>query len=119
MSRWIRFLLAIFVGVMAGLFYGWFLSPVEYVDTAPDSMRIDYKSDYVLMVAEAFSVEKDPVSAARRLTQLGPKTPTEITREAIRFAESQGYTDADVALMRNLANALEAVSPPPVQEQAP
>jgi len=119
MSRWIRFFLAIIVGIMAGLFYGWFLSPVKYVDTAPDSMRIDYKSDYVLMVAEAFTVEKDPVLAARRLMLLGPDAPADITREAIRFAESQGYTDADVALMRNLANALEAVSPAAVQEQAP
>lgn len=119
MSRWIRFFLAILVGVLAGLFYGWFINPVEYVDTTPDSMRIDYKSDYVLMVAEAFSVEKDPALAARRLVLLGPKSPDEITREAILFAESQGYTDADVALMRSLANALEAVIPSAVQGQAP
>ena len=119
MSRWIRFFLAILVGVLAGLLYGWFINPVKYVDTAPDSLKIDYKSDYVLMVAEAFSVEKDPVLAARRLTLLGPKSPADMAREAILFGESQGYPDADVALMRNLAVALEAVSPSAIQGQAP
>ncbi len=119
MSRWIRFFLAILVGILAGMFYGWFINPVEYVDTAPDSMKIDYKSDYVLMVAETFSVEKDPVLAARRLALLGSKSPTDITREAILFAESHGYADRDVALMRSLADALEAVSPPGVQGGAP
>jgi hypothetical protein len=119
MSRWTRFILAILVGVLAGLFYGWYVSPVEYVDTTLESLRVDYKSDYVLMVAEAFNVEKDPSMAARRLARLGPESPNELVREAILFAEDQGYTDADVALMRSLGSALEAISPPAVQGQAP
>lgn len=108
MGRWIRFFIAIIFGVVAGLFYGWVIDPVEYVDTAPDSLRIDYKSDYVLMVAEAYSVEHDLALAVRRLALLGNRLPAEIVREATLFAETQGYADADVRLMRALADALES-----------
>ncbi len=112
-GRWVRFFLAILVGTAVGLFYGWVINPVRYVDTTPDTLRIDYKSDYVLMVAEAYSAEGDLALAARRLALLGATHPAEITRQALLFAESQGYTDADVALMRNLYQALQAWNPPP------
>ncbi len=111
MSRWIRFILAIVVGAAAGLLYGWVVNPVEYVDTTPDTLRIDYKSDYVLMVAETYSAEGDLALAARRLGLLGNQPPVEIVRETVLFAESQGYADADVSLMRLLLDALQAWVP--------
>ena len=111
MSRWIRFFLAILVGGALGLAYGWFLNPVQYVDTTPDTLRVDYKSDYVLMVAEAYGAEADLGLAARRLAQLGDDPPLEIVSQAIAFAERQGYTDADVVLMRRLATELQAWIP--------
>lgn len=111
MARWIRFILAIVVGIAGGLLYGWWLNPVEYVDTTPDTLRVDYRSDYVLMVAEVYSVEGDLAQAARRLGLLGNAPPTEIVREAVLFAESQGYADADVALMQALEAALQTWIP--------
>jgi hypothetical protein len=113
MQRWIRFFLAIAVGLAGGLFYGWLISPVEYVDTSPDTLRIDYKSDYVLMTAEAYSVDGDLALAARRLAQLGDAPPEEIVRQAVLFAEKQeGYLDADVTLMRALLTALQTWTQP-------
>jgi len=111
MSRWIRFFLAIALGAAAGLAYGWLVNPVKYVDTTPDTLRVDYKSDYVLMVAEAYSAGTDLALAARRLALLGDTPPAEIVRQATLFAESQGYTDADVVLMRNLLAALQSWNP--------
>lgn len=113
MARWVRFFLAILVGAAGGLFYGWVVNPVRYVDTTPDTLRIDYKSDYVLMVAEAYSAEGDLALAARRLALLGSTAPAEMVHQALLFAESQGYADADVALMRNLYQALQTWNPPP------
>jgi ABC-type dipeptide/oligopeptide/nickel transport system permease subunit len=115
MARWIGFILAILLGAAAGMFYGWVVSPVEYVDTTPQTLRIDYKSDYVLMVAEAYSAEKDLAQAVNRLAVLGSDMPAEIVREAILFAESQGYTDADVAVMRSLGRDLDTWNPLPGQ----
>ena len=111
MARWVRFILAILVGAAAGLFYGWVINPVNYVDTTPDSLRIDYQSDYVLMVAESYSAESDLAMAIRRLALLGNSPPADTVQQAILFAESQGYTDADIALMRTLYLDLQSWNP--------
>jgi hypothetical protein len=111
MGRWINFLLFIAIGAAAGMFYSWVISPVEYVDTAPDSLRIDYKTDYVLMVAEAYRVENSAALAARRLALLGSDPPLEIANEAIVFANQIGYDPNDLALMQSLVEALENWNP--------
>jgi hypothetical protein len=113
MSRWFFFLIAIAFGVVLGLLYGWVLSPVEFVDTTPDTLGRYYKSDYVLMVAEAYKAERDLEAALRRLALLGNHPPEDIVREATLFAESQGYSDLDVNLMRALSSALESGAPGP------
>jgi len=100
-------LIAILIGIAGGLFYGWEISPVEYVDTSPDTLSIDYKTDYVLMAAEAYQVEKNPALAVQRLAVLGGD-PNEMVVQAILSAERNGYIDSDLALMRQLSEALQA-----------
>lgn len=120
MGRWFRFFLVIALGITLGLLYGWVINPVTYVDTAPDSLKQDYKTDYVLMVAEAYQVEKDVSLAIRRLALLGSDVPEDIIRNAIQFASSPQvqYNEADLALMRALGDAVQnwdpslEVSPP-------
>ncbi|MFM8322504.1 MAG: hypothetical protein ACKOC5_16445 [Chloroflexota bacterium] len=107
MMRWIRFLLAILVGAAAGLAYGWLISPVRYVDTSPDTLRIDYKTDYVLMVAEAYAAEQDLPAAVRRLALLGAASPDEQLGRAIEFAAQNGYNAADVQRLQDLLAALQ------------
>ena len=105
------------VGIGLGLFYGWVIDPVKYVDTTPDSLRIDFKSDYVLMVAEAYNSDRDLGLAVSRLGLLGTKAPTDLVQQAVLFAldkDSQGkqhYIDADVALMQALLQALQTNLP--------
>jgi hypothetical protein len=111
MSRWIAFLLAIALGAAAGMYYGWVVSPVKYVDTAPDSLRIDYKTDYVLMVAESYYAEKDMGLAVHRLALLGDLPPAEIVANAITFAQDNQYPQSDLALMQALADALKTWNP--------
>jgi hypothetical protein len=110
-SRWIRFFLVILVGIAGGLAYGWVLNPVKYVDTTPDTLRVDYKSDYVLMVAEVYRANSDIAQAEKRLALLGETPPGEMVLQAILFGEQNHYSDADLALMRALADALEAQAP--------
>lgn len=109
MSRWIGFFLAIAVGVGLGLLLGWVVSPVEYVDTAPNTLRIDYKTDYVLMVAEAYRGEGDLALALRRLALVSAAPPQEVVEQAISFARQAGYMDADLAQMQTLLSALQAL----------
>jgi hypothetical protein len=112
MRRWIRFITAILIGAGLGLAYGWLVSPVRYVDTSPDSLRIDYRTDYILMVAEAYQSDNDLALAMRRLARLGAQAPNEMVLQAIDFAQEQGYNDADILRLQDLWNALQAVIEP-------
>lgn len=103
----LRFLLGIAVGVALGLIYGWLLRPVEFVDTSPSSLRVDYRTDYALMVAEAFEAEPDPEEARRRLAALGPQAPTDIVSDALHFAESQGFAEPDIQRLQDLEESLQ------------
>ena len=109
MARWIGFLIAILVGVALGLAYGWIVSPVRYVDTSPDTLRIDYKTDYILMVAEAYQNEGDLGLAVRRLALLGNTPPSEMVGQAAQFAQKYGYAEADIARIQALWNELQAL----------
>ena len=111
MARWLRFLIAILIGLAIGLVYGWLISPVSYIDTSPNTLRIDYKTDYVLMVSEAYQSEKDLEQATRRLALLGGTSPVEIVAQAIQFAQKAGYTEADVARMQALLSAIQTLLP--------
>ena len=108
MSRWTLPLLALLIGIALGLVYGWVISPVEYVDTTPDTLRADYRADYVLMVAEAYQAEQDPDLAVRRLAVLGSQTPGEIASQALDDARQIGYSEADLVLMQKLTTAMQA-----------
>ena len=108
MSRWARFLIAIAVGIGLGLLYGWVVSPVKYVDTIPNTLREDYKTDYVLMTAEAYHAGKDLPSAMLRLAQLGETPLDALVYRAILFGQKAGYANNDLALLQELNDALQA-----------
>ncbi|MBI5297294.1 MAG: hypothetical protein HY869_17585 [Chloroflexi bacterium] len=108
MSRWLAPLLALLIGIALGLVYGWVVSPVEYVDTTPDTLRADYRADYVLMVAEAYRTEQDPALAARRLAILGSQAPGEIASQGLEDARRIGFSEADLDLLQKLTTAMQA-----------
>ncbi len=110
MSRWVRFLVAIITGIGLGLIYGWLINPVEYIDTSPATLRIDYKTDYVLMVSESFQKEGDLALVAYRLALLGDTPPVEMVHQAMLFAQKAGYTDTDMSIMQKLMDSLQAIN---------
>jgi hypothetical protein len=111
MSRLAKFLIAVLLGAAAGLFYGWVVNPVEYVDIAPESLREDYKADYVLMVGEAYQVEHDLGLAVRRLALLGSSAPSEIVANALGYALQHDYAPQDLSLLQFLGESLLAWNP--------
>lgn len=117
MSRWVGFFIAMIIGIAGGLYYAWVFDPVEYVDTSPDTLLIDYKTDYVLMVAEAYQLEGDLDLAARRLAVLGDKTPLELVQDALLFAARAGYVDADIQKMQTLEAQLRSWNPFPPESR--
>lgn len=111
MSRWVWFLIALGLGIAAGLYYGWVLNPVSYVDTTPDSLRGDYQTDYVLMAAEAFHATQDPAAAARQLALLGSQPPADIVEQAVVYARAHSATPGDISLLQDLGFAMQTWQP--------
>lgn len=108
--HWIFVILALLAGIGAGVAYGWYVDPVEFFDLTPDTLRADFKTDYVLMVAEAHRFEQDPGTAARRLAIFGAQTPSAIASEALEYARTNGFPDPDIALLQELVTAMQAWS---------
>jgi hypothetical protein len=111
MRRWIWFFIVVLLGVASGLYYGWVINPVKYVDTTPAKLRSDYQTDYILMVAEVYQAEGDLDLAARRLAVLGDSPPAEIVRQAMILAAQIPYADSDQDLLSQLASALQTWTP--------
>ncbi len=109
-SHWVFMLLALVLGAGIGVAYGWYIDPVDFFDLTPDTLRADYKADYVLMTAEAYSVEQDPGLAARRLAIFGTKSPSAIAADGLTYARANGFSDEDISLMQELITALQAWS---------
>lgn len=111
MPRWFSIIILLGVGIALGLVYGWMISPVQFTDVTPDALRIDYRADYVLMVAEAYRAEQDPALAARRLAMLGSEEPSVIAAEAEDFARQASYPTDDLTLIQELTLALQTWQP--------
>ncbi len=111
MSRWTKFLIVVAMGAAAGLFYGWVVNPVEYVDISPQSLRADYKADFILMVAESFQVDHDLGLAVRRLALLGSAAPTDIVATAMDYGLQHAYAAQDLELLQSLSQGLQSWNP--------
>ena len=109
-SRWVFIILALLAGIGIGLTYGWVIDPVDFFDLTPDTLKADYKADYVLMTAEAYRVEQDPGLAARRLAIFGSQSPSTIAASGLNYARLNGFADSDIILMQELVTALQAWS---------
>jgi len=110
MSRWTLFLLVLVIGLGLGLLYGWVINPISYQDTTLESLRIDYKTDYALMVAEVYHHEKNLEWAMNRLTLLEDSSPLVSVENALKFASQAEYTLPDMFLLRDLLNTLKEIN---------
>jgi hypothetical protein len=63
-------LLAIAIGLVAGVPLGW--ATVKVVNTTPAVLRPDLQEDYLRMAIDSFRVNRDPNLAVRRWDNLGP-----------------------------------------------
>lgn len=64
---WLPVLVGFLIGVPLALYYTWVVDPVEYVQTAPESLREDYRQTYLGLIAQSFETTGDLERAAARL----------------------------------------------------
>jgi len=71
-------------------------------------LRMDYKTDIVLMAAELYNTENDLQAAQNRLSQIEQNSVIDLVNQAVIYAKDIGYLAEDVQLMANLATALQS-----------
>jgi len=106
-------------GLIVGLGYTWGISPVKYVNTAPASLRADYKDRYVQLVAGAFAVEGDIDRARARLALLGEANLTGRLTTMAQQTAASGSDPESVRSLAALADALNAALPVPAVSAVP
>ena len=106
MSRWLFLILGFGIGLAGGLYYAWLVSPVEYVETAPDSLRADFRGDYLGLIASAYASGGDLVRARTRLA-LFPDLDTATELAALAQQRlAAGLADTEASALSQLASAL-------------
>jgi hypothetical protein len=111
MPRWLPPLIITIIGIAMGLFYGWIINPVKFVDTTPASLRVDYRTDYVLMVAEAYHADQNVELAVRRLAIFGSETPATLAGQALQMGRQTNYSEKDISLLQELTRTMQAYQP--------
>ena len=97
------------VGIGAGLAFGWMMMPPAAPRNAPlGSLRADFKTDLVLMVAEEFQTAPDSMQALTQLDKLDESNPITLLGNRIQYAQAIGYPEEDLKLMRDLLNSIDA-----------
>jgi len=113
MSRVILLLIVgILIGLALGLFYTWVIDPVKYVDISPDSLRADYKEDYVLMVAQTYATDSNVESAKTSLASLNIANPDQFLEELANKKLQQGASPYEIKALLALAQALNNTAQP-------
>lgn len=114
MNNWLRILAVVSLGMMIGggigLYLGWVVWPVEFVDGAPAGLQPNYQQDYLLMVAVAYAQDGDLELARRYLAGLGGESGQlllQVTVEAIL----SGRAESDIRPLVSLSQALGLQSP--------
>ena len=101
----------VIIGLAAGLFYTWVINPVKYTDVSPDTLRADYKTDYVVMIARAYAADSDLDLARARLATLSLANPGQFVADTATRQIAAGAPLDDLRALNALATALGAVAP--------
>jgi hypothetical protein len=94
------------VGAAIGLILGWVVYPRQLRIATPQDLHSEYRDKYVVMVAAAYSRDRDLERARIRLDKLGTEDVLDTTAsQAQRWAAAE-RSDFDVSVLGELAFAL-------------
>ena len=69
--KWVLVGACVVVGIVLGLIYAWEIDELEVINTTPDMLRQDLREDYLRMVVDSYSVNRDIELAIQRYESLG------------------------------------------------
>lgn len=107
------FLGMIVAGIAFGLVFGWIIHPIQSTRPASlETLRMDYKTDYVLMAAEIYHADHNLEQARQRLALLSSAPPASSAADALKTAQNLRYASADLDQINALVSALQGAASP-------
>jgi hypothetical protein len=110
MRRTVVIFLGVTLGIGLGLAAGWGF-PIRTVKTTPAALSADWQSDWVLMTAQAYSLDLDLDQARQRLGLLGSDDPGARVAQCGERAIAEGLPPNYIKVLAQLADALGARTP--------
>lgn len=101
------------IGIALGLFYAWVVQPVQYVDTAPDTLQSSYKDHYRALIALAYLGNEDLLRARARLELLHDEDVFRALTEQAQRTLAENGSDNQARALGLLAIALGQAPPGP------
>lgn len=101
--------LALVMGLAAGVGYSWMIAPMRYVDTAPNTLRPDFKESFRTMIAAAYAANHNLERARARLALLGDPDPIEALSAQAQRMLGAGEPFQAVQAVAGLASDLRAL----------
>ncbi len=109
-------IVAIIVGFVLGLSWGWGVQPVEWKDATPELLRADYQQDHLKMTIDSFLINSDTTTALERWNNLGASADA-VLQEVRNTSNAQERIAVDG--FAQLVNAATPDTPPAEGETAP
>lgn len=106
-------LTGVVLGIMLGILFAWVISPVEYVDTAPESLKDEFKDQYRVLIASAYVANGDLVRAKARLELLDEADIYLIVAEQAQQMLAEGGSVEEAQALGRLALSLGQEIPQP------
>jgi hypothetical protein len=103
-------LLAVLLDGARGTGYGW-LPAGSLCRYRPGNLRSDYRTDYVLMVAQSYASSQDLQTAQVRLASLGPQPAADLVTQGLTYAVDHEFSRYDLDTLNLLAIALREAAP--------
>lgn len=102
------------IGAVLGLAYAWVISPREYQDNSPASLRSDFKDQYRALIAAAYVATGNLPRAEARLAKLGDADIARALAEQAQRALAEGSSPREAQALGILAVALGQAATPSV-----
>ena len=106
-------LTGLILGIILGVLYTRYLQPVEYIDTSPALLRQDFKDQYRLLIAVAYSANGDLVRAKARLELLKDPDIFRALSEQAQHSLAENGSSIEARSLGLLAIALGQAPPGP------
>ena len=106
-------LTGVVLGIILGILFAWVISPVKYVDTAPESLKDEFKDQYRVLIASAYVANGDLVRAKARLELLDEADIYLVVAEQAQQMLAEGGSVEEAQSLGRLALALGQEIPQP------